>query len=71
MVAYDPDVLGNEERLCVSREERHPLPRTLLLLILRVYPRPVFGQFGHALERLRVMHKGLVEGLCQGRISDV
>jgi hypothetical protein len=36
-----------------------------------VYPRPVFGQFGHALERLRVMHKGLVEGLCQGRISDV
>jgi hypothetical protein len=47
------------------------LPRSSLLLILRVYPRPVFAQFGHASESLRVVHEGLVEGLCQRRISDV
>lgn len=69
--AYDPHVPGDEERLRVGREKCHPLPRSSLLLILRVYPRPVFAQFGHASESLRVVHEGLVEGLCQRRISDV
>jgi hypothetical protein len=38
MVAYDPEVLYDEERLCVGGEERHPLPRAPLLLILGMYP---------------------------------
>jgi hypothetical protein len=38
MMAYNPDVHRNEEHLCVGREERHSLPRTLLLLILGVHP---------------------------------
>lgn len=69
--AYDPHVPGNEERLCVGREKCHPLPRAPLFLVLRVYPRPVFAQLGHAPESLGVVHEGLVEGLCQRRISDV
>jgi len=67
----DPHVPSNEECLRVGREKCHPLPRASLLLILRVYPRPVFAQLGHASESLRVMHEGLVEGFCQRRISDV
>ena len=38
MAAYDPDVPRDKERLCAGREECHPLPRTLLLLILSVHP---------------------------------
>ena len=71
MVAYDPDVFRDEERLCVGGEERHPLPRAALFLVLGVYPRPVFAGLGHAAERLRVMHEGPVECLGQRRIRDV
>ena len=71
-VAYDPDVPRDEERLRVGGEERHPLPRALLLLVLCVYPpRPVFAGLGHAAERLRVMYEGLVESPGQRCIRNV
>jgi hypothetical protein len=38
MVAYDPDIPCDEERLCVGGEERHPFPRAPLLLVLGMYP---------------------------------
>jgi hypothetical protein len=68
---YDPDVPGNEEHLCVGREERHPCTRTSLFLILRVYPRPAFTRFSHAPESFRMVHKRLIESLCERRISDI
>ena len=71
MIAYNPDVPRNEEQLCVSRKKCHSIPRTLLLLILSVHPRPVFEQFGHTPESLRMVYKRLVESLCQRRIRDV
>jgi hypothetical protein len=69
--AYDPHVARDEERLRVGWKERHPLPRALLLLVLRVHPRPVFAQFRHAPQGLRMVYEGLTESLGQRRISDV
>ena len=71
MITYNPNVPRNEEQFCVSWKERHPLARTLLLLVLRVHPRSVFHRFDHTPERLRMVHKWLVESLCQRCIRDI
>lgn len=70
-MTYNPNVPCDEEQLGISWDERHPLSRTLLLLVLREHPWSVFDYFGHTPERLRVMYKGLVESLCQTGICDV
>ena len=69
--SHHPNVARDEKRFCVGREERHPLPRASLFLVLGVDPRPLFAHLGHTTKGLRVVYKGLVESLGQGRIGDV